>query len=201
MKTMELTKNQKRTMRRDLIEVGRNPEKTMRLNDEELHRAYVVEGSKIEELHAKRAEQEALMALRMAERAMQQKEQARRDAIHTDKAMLRAKREAQEREAINRHHYTPLPRIGPSQDQIDQLEIIEEIAKVERDIAAKAAVLRNPNLSNAQRAETEVAYANAILYRNGIKSATPEVLRRNIDLNFYLKHTVRNVTGSASFQK
>jgi len=199
--TIELTKNQKRTMRRDLIEVGRNPEKTMRINDKELHHAYVVEGSKIEELHVKRAEHEALIAIRVAERAAQQKEEARLAKIVTDKAMLRAKRESEEKAAIKKFEvrgFVPLPKIGEiTPAMAERINVRTELTRLNNAVNRAKLVLRVEGWNK----QNEESAALAICERKCWIESLPEETQMKLRLEDYLLHTDRNVTGSASFQK
>lgn len=183
-----------------LVLAGRNERNLINLSNEALRKLLNLSAKKIAAAKEAKAKAEAELFVRMEIRKEQQREQSRIEKARTEKLILRAKRESEEKAAIKRFEnrgFVPLPKIGVTPEQAKRIEIREELARL-----TKAVEEAKQNLHGVRHDKAAAeAVADAVIQRKCFIESLPEEVQVQIRTEEYVRQTERPLFGSASFQK
>jgi hypothetical protein len=184
-----------------LVLAGRNERKLTHLSNDALRKLMNLSSKKITAIKEEKAKQEAELFVRMEVRKEQQKEAARIERLATDKALLRAKRESEEKAAIKRFEvrgFVPLPKIGEiTPEMSERINVRTELTRHNNAVNRAKLVLRVEGWSK----QAEEAAKDAVIQRQCFIHSLPEEAQRQIRAQEYVQTTERPLFGSASFQK
>lgn len=181
--------------------IGRKEKNLVGLDDKALGRIVNLESKKIKAIREEKAREYAMLTVRMGEQKERQREEARIEKIRTDRALLRAKREAAERiptlRFVNRG-FVPPAKIGVITTEMkERIEITTDLRDFDQAVEDAKLDIR----SNGWSKEREEAGRQAVIRRSTYMASLPSEMREKLELERYLAKTERNVTGSSSFQK